>query len=180
MSWFIKINQHLISVDHRLLSFSFCCSRLLSISDILSSLFSLERMRYKRCLLMCCRRAAAHLIACAFLWRLWYSESSRNVVDGDFRLADAGNIRPGVCQHAPSFAVALVEPSLCGSPEFFIEAATQQFPFCVPLDVTELPTPTTFGSPPGLPPQTGVPSLQRPAQPASWASVRSRATVIGA
>ena len=72
------------------------CSRLLSISDNLNSLFSFEKMRSKnRGLLMFCRRAAAHVIACAFLWWLRCSESSRNPTDGDSRLADASKILPG-------------------------------------------------------------------------------------
>ena len=48
-----------------------------SMSDNLSSLFSFEKMRSNnRGLLMLCRRAAAHVIACTFLWRLRCSESS--------------------------------------------------------------------------------------------------------
>ena len=148
----LKETTSLLGLRHAGRNPLYHCSRLLSISDNLSSLFSFEKRRSSnRGLLMLCRRATAHVIACAFLWRMRYIESSRKPTDGDFRLADAGKILPGVCQRAPSFAAALVEQSLFDSPEFFIEAATQQFPFCVPLDATELPTPTVFGSPPPPP-----------------------------
>ena len=87
--------------------------RILSITDNLSSLFAFEKMRSRsRALLTFCRRAAAFIIACGFLWRLRYSESARNPTGRDSRLADAGLIRPGVTQHGPRGAIDQLEKGL--------------------------------------------------------------------